>query len=187
VVDLAAKSPLADVLPLSAGGVTLAETPPAFITSVMPFASKHDACSEAMQKAHDVGLPAVGRTSGKAGGRLIWTGRGQYFFVGEAAVAAAVGKTAAVTDQSDGWAVMLLEGEAADAVMARLTPIDMRPEVFKRGHTARTELAHMMTVITRTPKGFEIMVMRSFAKTAAHHIHQAMDSVAAQKALAPAS
>jgi len=184
VVDLIAKSPLADLLPLGAGNTTLTEATPDFITSVMPFTGKDAACSEAMQKAHDVALPAVGRSTGKTGGRLIWTGRGQYFFVGDKPVAKAVAASAALTDQSDGWAVMALQGDDAALVMARLTPIDLRADSFKRGHTARSEMAHMMSVITRLPKGFEIMVMRSFAKTAVHHIHQAMDSVAAGKRLA---
>lgn len=180
MVDLIAQTPLEDLLPKSAGTTTLTEATPDAITSIMPGKGAEAACSEALQKAHEVALPSVGRSAGKAGNRVIWTGRGQYFLLGDKPVAKAVGKFAALTDQSDGWAVMLLEGEDAAAVMARLTPVDIRAQHFKRGHTVRTELAHMMSVITRTPKGFEIMVMRSFAKTAVSRIQEAMQSVAAQ-------
>jgi len=183
VVDLIAKTPLQDLLPHSTGTTTLSEATPARITSIMPFQNQTKACTDALKSAHAVGLPAIGRSSGKAGARVIWTGRNQFFFLADTPVAEAVAKTAALTDQTDGWAVMHLTGDQAAAVLARLTPIDLRTGHFKRGHTARTEMAHMMAVITRLSAGFEIMVMRSFAKTAVHHLKSAMDSIAAQSRL----
>ena len=66
-------------------------------------------------------------------------------------------------------------------MMARLVPVDLRPQVFKRGHTARTELQHMMASITRVgPKTLQIMVFRSFADTLVHDLKRAMEAVAAR-------
>ena len=183
VVDLVAKTPCADVLPVTVGGLTLSEAAPACITSVAPFKGAEVALSAAMEAAHGMAFPAPGRTTGKAALKAVWTGRGQCFLMGDVPADAGLAAHAALTDQGDGWAVMHLDGEAAEAVLARLTPLDLRASVFKRGHTARSELGHMMAVVTRTAKGFEIMVMRSFAKTAVHHIHEAMESVTAEAAL----
>lgn len=180
MVELVAQSPLEKVLPIDVGGTSLTEATPANITSIMPHKGKDKALGAALKKAHDLALPAVGRTSGKADLRMIWTGGGQYMLVGDKPAARALARVASLTDQTDGWAVMSLGGPSAADVLARLCPLDLRASVFKRGHTARTEVAHMMAVVTRMTNGFEIMVMRSFAQTMVHHTKRAMESVAAQ-------
>lgn len=180
MVELVAKSPLKELLPLAVGEANLTEETPANITSIMPHKGKEKALGEALKKAHGVALPAVGRTSGKADLRMIWTGGGQYMLVGDKPAARALARTASLTDQTDGWVTMSLAGPSSAQVLARLCPLDLRETLFKRGHTARTEVAHMMAVVTRNVNGFEIMVMRSFAHTMVHHLKQAMQSVAAQ-------
>lgn len=179
MVDLKATSPLEGAVPKQAGGVFLREAAPQFITAILPQKGAEKDLSAALKSAHGMALPGVGKTSGKAALRCLWAGRATYFLVGETAADPALSKCAALVDQSDAWAVMSLEGAAATEVLARLCPLDLRDSQFKRGQTARSEVAHMMAVITRTTRGFEIMVMRSFARTAAHHIDEAMKSVAA--------
>ncbi|NOX74712.1 MAG: sarcosine oxidase subunit gamma [Alphaproteobacteria bacterium] len=186
MVDLIAKSPLQDLLPVSAGETTLTEATPANITSISVHKGREKPLAEALKKAHDLTLPAIGRTSSKAGLSLIWSGRGQHMLLGDKQAARALARTSSLTDQTDGWAVMRLTGANAPDILARLCPLDLRAANFKRGHTARTEVAHMMTVVTRLNDGFEIMVMRSFAATMVHHLTQAMQSVAAQE-LMPSS
>ena len=180
MVELLAKSPLEGLLPRAAGGVQLRETAPAFITGIAPFAGKEKPCSEALEKAHGLGLPGVGRSSRAGAQTLLWAGRGQYLLLGDRPAARAIARHAALVDQSDGWAVMALEGEGAEAVMARLCPLDLRAGSFRRGHVARSELAHMMALVARRPKGLRIMVMASFAACAAERIAEAMESVATQ-------
>jgi sarcosine oxidase subunit gamma len=59
--------------------------------------------------------------------------------------------------------------------------VDLRPQVFKRGHTLRTELKHMMASITRIgAQSFQIMVFRSMARTLVHDLKTAMEAVAAR-------
>ena len=87
----------------------------------------------------------------------------------------------ALTDQSDAWAVLRLSGAASEDVLARLVPVDLRGSKFKRGHTARSQLQHMMVSVTRTgTTAFDIMVMRSFAATADHELSVAMKFVASR-------
>lgn len=183
MVDLIARTPLADQLPIELGDVTLSEAVPACITSLMPQAGKAKALSDALKTAHGAALPGAGRSTGKEGARIVWTGREQYFLLADTPADASLAEFASITDQSDGWAVLRLEGDSASDVMARLCPIDLRESQFKRGHTARTEVAHMMAVVTRLSKGYEIMVMRSFAQTLLGRVKETMTMVAAQATL----
>lgn len=178
MVKLVALSPAEGLLPVTVGTCTLSEVMPEAITSVTPFRGRETAVSDALKAEIGAGFPAPNRTTGKAGARAIWVGAGQALVLGPKVAP----DGAAVTEQSDAWAVFKLEGEDAEAVLARLTPIDVRRSVFKRGHTARTLLQHMTGSITRTgDKSLEIMVFRSMARTAVHELSEAMASVAARR------
>ena len=89
---------------------------------------------------------------------------------------------AAVTDQSDAWIVVRLEGAGAEDVLARLVPIDLRGRAFPQDSAARTLLGHMSVGIVRVPGGFEIRAFRSMAGTLAHELGRAMRAVAARGA-----
>ena len=100
----------------------------------------------------------------------------------EPAPEASLAEHAALTDQSDAWLVVRLEGAGARDVLARLTPVDLRDSAFKRGHTARTELAHMMASLTRVgPQAYQVLVFRGFSQTLAHDLKSAMEGVAARR------
>ncbi|MBT8409582.1 MAG: sarcosine oxidase subunit gamma [Alphaproteobacteria bacterium] len=177
MAKLIALTPCADLLPLVAGRITLSEHVPEAITSVSPFAGRGAEVSAALKEIAGGRLPKPNRTTGARGFRVIWTGRHQVMVLGPPVSVPG----AAIADQSDGWAVLRLAGPGADQVLARLTPVDLRRDVFKPGHTARTLLRHMSCSITRTgAESYEIMVFRSMAKTAVHDICEAMTSVAAR-------
>lgn len=180
MADLVAKSPCEGLLPVTAGDVTLSEVAAGWITALAPFRGQEAALSTALKAAHGMGFPEAGRAVGKAGSRCVWTGRGQAFLIGPAPDAA-LAAHAAVTDQSDAWAVVALEGVGAEAVLARLVPVDLRASVFKRGHTVRTLCGHMTVSITRVgAEAFQIMAFRSMARTLAHELGHAMELVAAR-------
>ncbi len=129
-------------------------------------------------------LPTVGKVISKKHVRAMWAGQGQWFVVGDIELqilVEALDTKAAVTDQSDAWVILTLVGEDAAEVMSRLCSLDL--DALEQGQTARAEFAHMMSCITPIPEGFEIMIMRSFAKTAIHHTREAMHKLAAQRAL----
>jgi len=177
VASLVAKSPCAGLVPVSVGNVTLDEVETAAITSLSPLVGADQA---ALKAAHGMAFPAVGRATGKAGARAVWTGRGQAFLIGPAADST-LARQFAMTDQTDAWAVLRLEGAGATEVLARLCPLDLRDAVFKRGHTARSLIGHMTASITRVGvSSFDILVFRSMAATAVHELSVAMKSVAAQ-------
>lgn len=177
MIKLIAKSAFDGALPVAMGECSLIEVIPDAITSVAPFSGQEVAVSAALKARFGNGLPKANRSLSKGGARITWFGPGQMMVVG---VDPGPLAGAATSDQSDGWAVMRLTGAGAEAVLARLVPVELRIAVFKRGHTARTLLFHMTASITRVgPDSFEVMVFRSMAGTAVHEISRAMASVAA--------
>jgi heterotetrameric sarcosine oxidase gamma subunit len=161
VVNLIAKTPLWGQEPVELGGVVLAEQALRPITSIAPFD---------LPAAAALGFPAPNTVLASNGGRLVWTGRDQAFLIGSEAGRWA--ETAALTDQSDGWACMALTGAGAVDVLARLVPIDLR--AMGVGGCARTTLGHMSLIVIGVEAGFQLMVFRSMAKTAWHELETAM-------------
>lgn len=182
MADLIAKSPCEGVLPVTHGSVTLSEVEMTTLTSLAPFKGQDKALSDALKEAHGMALPAVNRASGKEGARTVWFGQGQAMLIGPQPDTS-LAKHCAMTDQSDAWAMVRLEGEGAEDVLARLVPLDLRRAYFKRGHSARSQLQHMMVSITRTgDNAFLILAFRSMAKTLVHDLETAMQGVAARGA-----
>ena len=180
MADLIARSPCEGLLPLSIGGVTASEDLPEAMTSIVPFRGGENDLSKVMKTAHGMGFPSPGRATGKAGARAIWFSQGQALLMGPQPDAA-LASHATLTDQSDAWAVVRLEGQGVVDVLARLVPLDLRVSSFKRGHTARTDLVHMMASLTKTGENaFQVMVFRSMAATLVHDLKTAMEGVAAR-------
>lgn len=166
--NLIASSAASGLCPVTIGAMHLTERTPT-LTSVSPFRGKKTAVRKAL--GHWPG-------PNEAKGPVLWAGRNLAFVVGECADLTGL---AATTDQSDAWAALTLEGEALEAVMARLTPLDTG--AMGVGATARGLLGHMSALYHRTPAGMDIYVFRSMTQTAVHEITHAMTSVAARAAI----
>jgi sarcosine oxidase subunit gamma len=170
VANLIALTPCAGLLPIAHGGVEVTEVVPDRLISVAPYRGQHEAVSAQLKTQVGVGLCAPNRRAGT----VTWFGHGTWLVAGEVVL-----DGAAVTDQSDAWAVIQLSGAAAEDVLARLVPVDLRVQVFKTNHVAKTMLGHMAVTISRTgTASFEIMVMRSMAKTLVHDLDVAMRALA---------
>ena len=174
--ELIAKSAL-EGRSLSLGGVNLAEVEvgPIFSIAVFPGGGKTVARG---LKSLGLAFPAPNSFVEKAGARIVWTGRYQAFLMGVAPPAL---DGAAVTDQSDGWAVLALSGASAVDVLARLVPMDLRLSACPVGSALRTQVNHMNAVILRTgDHSFEAMVFRSMAQSAWHELETATHMVEAR-------
>ena len=170
----------AGLLPLTAGERTLSEGDAGRITALAAHRGRADALAEALQAAHGMALPAPNRATGRAEARAVWFGLRHVVLIGPDPDAS-LSDHADVTDQSDAWAVVRLEGPGAEDVLARLVPVDMRQATFKRGHTVRTQIMHMSGSITRVgDAAFQIMAFRSMAETLVHDLQTAMEGVAAR-------
>ncbi len=175
MVDLAAKSPAAGLLPVSHGDLVLQESDIQEIWSIAPFSGAERAVSAALRKSLKMSLPPIGRATRTGSAKLLWAGRDVYFLVGSGLPAKL---NAAVTDQSDAWCCVTLEGAHVEAVLARICPLDLRN--METGSVARSLLGHMTAIIVKIDNGYELMVFRAFAKTLVHELQDAMRSVDAQ-------
>jgi len=180
VARLTARSPCAGLDPVSVGRYGLGEVDYGSITSVAPFRGREREVSDALKAAIGSGLPAPNRVIGRTGARVAWSGLGQAFVLGPSVAP----EGAAVTDQSDAWTCLALNGRDAADVLARLTPLDLRHHRFRRGHAARSLLGHMPCLFLRPGVArYEILVFRSMARTAVHELRRAMEDVTARMAL----
>jgi heterotetrameric sarcosine oxidase gamma subunit len=177
VASLIAKTPLAG-RELVLGGVTLSGVALGRVTSVAPFRGQTVAVGALL----GLGFPAPGRIVQGASHRMVWTGREQAFLFG--AVPEGLADLAALTDQSDGWAGIALEGPGAADALMRLVPLDLRAAAFPPGQVARAPLNHMQAVLLRTgDQAFTLMVFRSMAESAWHELETVLRALAARAAL----
>ena len=170
-------------LPFAAGGVMLVERPHALMVTVAAYAGAMLDTSLICRDVTGLNLPEAGRWSASAAWEIAYSELDAWCLWGPqeglAELAEALEPHAAVTDQSSGFAGLRIAGDSAAAVLARLTPIDLRPNAFPNGHAARTEIAHMSGLILARDEGYDIWVARSFARTLHHDLTEAMKSVGA--------
>lgn len=178
MAKLIAKSASDGLLPVRIGALTLSEAAAASITAIAPYPGKTAAAATALKSIRlDWPAPDRAAISGKAA--CLWSGRDQAFLVN--AAPDALSEIAALTDITDGWAGLALDGAGAAEALARLIPLDLGPGAFPVGATARSGLGHMMVLIHRSgPQTFTLWVFRSMVRTAVHEIETAMKSLAAR-------
>jgi sarcosine oxidase subunit gamma len=178
VAELAARAAAAGLgLPLTVGGATLAALPEAPMWSVAPFRGREDATAAALGTA----LP-TGRVAAVPGGRLIWAGFRAWLLQGPDP-GEELAELAAVAAQGDAWCGLGLSGPAARDVLARLVPLDLDPAAFPVGAAARSLLRHTPLLLVAEAQGFELLVPRSYARTAVRELDAAMRGVEARAAL----
>lgn len=183
MADLQPSSPLGHMRPVQIGTSLLTEVVPESVHAILPFPGQMPAASRMLAAQLGAGFPQPGRSAvGHGDLRLLWAGREQAFAVGPMPdeVSAHLAQHAAVADVSAAWVVLRLSGPDTEEVLARLTPLDLHRDVFRVGHTARTEVQHMTALLVRMPSAIEIWGMRSMAETLRHDLIRAMRSVAAR-------
>ncbi|MFD1508941.1 sarcosine oxidase subunit gamma [Lacimonas salitolerans] len=180
MAELLATTPCAGLLPITVGSVTAEEAAAGPMTALAPFKGQTGGLADALQAAHGLGWPAPGQRMVQGAARIMWFGHSHALLTG-AAPDPALAAHAALTDQSDAWAVVRLHGAGARDVLARLTPLDLRDAVFPAGTCARSDLAHMQGAVLRTgDQAWQVMVFRSMAATLVHDLEIAMRAVAAR-------
>jgi heterotetrameric sarcosine oxidase gamma subunit len=180
VPELIAKSPLSGVWPVAHGGLRLSEHLLGPVTSIAILPGQDKAVARGL-KPLGLGFPPPNTFTTAGEATLVWTARNQAFLMG---VAALTITGAALTDQSDGWAALRLEGPTAPDALMRLYPLDLRLQSFPQGAAGRAPLNHIQSILMRTaPYVFDILVFRSMARTAWHEIDAAMKTLAARLSL----
>lgn len=155
--------PAAALAPQTAGAYRIEPAQPDRITALSPFDAN--------------GLPPPGKAETRPGGVLLWAGHGLWLATGTAPA------LTPATDATDAWVVLRLSGPAPDAVLARLTPIDLRPLHFRPGQVARSLVGHIAALLHRpeaAPEVLEIWLPRSMAAHAEGEIAEAARALAAR-------
>lgn len=174
---LASRSPCAGILPVEVEGCRLVEMHPEVIVSVAPYRGRENAVSGTLDREIGLPFPAPNRFVQKGSVRAVWVGPSLAMVIGARVELA----NAAVTDQSDGWSIMRLDGPLAVDVLARLVPVDLRLSRFQCGEVVQTLLDKVNCGIARLDEtAFEIMTFRSMSQTAVGDLAVAMNSVAAR-------
>ena len=132
-----------------------------------------DGADAVLQGLHGALPPRLPQLSAGTLFDLIATGPGRWLAVSAdraiaATLAAALGPHGAVSDQSDGLALVRVAGPAARSVLAKGCPVDLHPRAFAEGAAAATMIGHINTTLWRRPdRGtdpvFDLAVARSMA------------------------
>ncbi|WP_336490423.1 sarcosine oxidase subunit gamma [Methylobacterium nigriterrae] len=128
------------------------------------------ALARTLSRSFGLPLPETG-TAHFAGERgLVWSAPGQWLAVagtreGLHGLATALRGLAAVSDQSDGRALLRVSGRSARAALAKGVAVDLHPRAFRAGRSAVTSIAHIGAQIWQRDEAptYEIAVARSFA------------------------
>ncbi len=140
---------------------------------------------KAAQSALDCAIPAANRFSdGKSDGsafRIVSAGNRQFFIMGEAdKLPGALEAALHVTDQSDGWVGIRMEGSATREVLSRLCSLDFHPTNFAEGHAARVPFEGMLALIACENVGegrYSVYFQSSSARSFVGHVSHAATSV----------
>lgn len=129
-----------------------------------------------LQQGWSLALPGPRQSSNGAGTRAIRTAPDQILLIcahvapdARAAIRDRLGTAGYITDQSDVWAVFELAGPDTRAALERLCPLDLHPDVFPQGASARTVMEHMGAIILRS--GADRFVLLSARSSAGSFLH----------------
>jgi methylglutamate dehydrogenase subunit D len=145
------------------------------LATVMARAGRRKAITAALAME----LPIGSRRTVAGDLSLIGTGPDVWLAVKEEAepgwargLAVQLGDAASVSDQSSGYAVLRLEGEAARELLSRGAFIDFHPSVFGAGSAAVTIIAHMGVVLWQSDNAptYEVGLFRSYTASFWHWI-----------------
>ncbi len=180
MADLIARSACAGLLPLTHGALTLREETFGAVTALATYKGQGADLSGALQTAHGVMLAGPNRATRAEGALCLWSGLDQMLLLGPEPDPE-LERYGAITDQSDAWAILRLDGVGCVDVLARLVPLDLRERSFAIGHAARSLLGHLPVIVTRLgAQCFLILGYRSMAGTLVADLDTAMSSVSAR-------
>ncbi len=137
------------------------------ITSLVSSAKEQAALVKVIKKQFGLALPEQGKALVKKDVALLWTAPFQYLLLADAVTSEArdaLGSVTAVSDQSDGRAVLRLSGAKVRQTLAKGCMLDLEDQAFPVGAVASTSIAHMGVQIWRVDAShYDLLVARSMA------------------------
>ena len=166
-------------------GLTFDEAPARSLVSLARRRGEAGAALDAnISKAFGVDLPEPGRFASANGVTIMFSQPGQWLIAAErdgleAEAKAAAAGAGTVTDQSDSFTELMLEGPMAREVLSRLSSLDYA--TFEIGQVARTPMQQIAVTIARTGEdAYRLNTSRSTARDFAHDVDVAVKSIAAR-------
>jgi sarcosine oxidase subunit gamma len=146
--------------------------PPRSMMSIAAFKTTAAALHQA------ISLPVTPHCSLSEDITFLWSGPATWLALSEAPdlesrIRHLANGLAAITDQSDGRAILRVTAPAAK--LQKLVPIDLHESAFAPNATALTLAGHIPAQIWRTTTGFELCCFRSFAESLYHSIVEACE------------
>ena len=184
---LTARTPL-DGYAGTFGGIALAEAAGLSLVSAAVPRGGDDAFAAALAEGFGASRPSPGDSApgDRLGARILGMQPDQLFILFEApdpdraaeTVSAALGPAAYVTDQSDSWAMLRIQGRGVRAALERLCMLDLDDAAFPEGRVARTVMEHLAVIILRDgADSFLLMSPRSSARSFLHAVEQSVATV----------
>ncbi len=156
------------------GRVMLAEFPVGAIMQVQAWPDAVQAAIDAIATLFPGDVPPLGRAADHGEAIVAHVAPGRFMIAGTAedlparlssALPASAG---AVTDLSHGRAILVVEGEAAEAVLQKCVALDLAPAAFPVGRAAASMIHHVdVLIVRRAADKFELWALRSFAEALA--------------------
>ena len=137
-----------------------------------------DGITAMLVRLHGAVPPRLPRLSAGPSFDMVATGPGRWLVISgdraiAASLAAVLGTTCAVSDQSDGLALVRIAGPAARSVLAKGCPVDLHDRAFAVGAAAATMIGSINATVRRRPDAgsapvFDLAATRSMAGSFAH-------------------
>jgi heterotetrameric sarcosine oxidase gamma subunit len=139
-------------------------------------ARRRDAFSERLRSSYQLELPSGPRREVTEPLTLLGTGPRTWLAMRRRGkplapeLARELEETAAVTDQSDSYAVLRLSGPMIRATFEKGLGVDLHPRAFEVGDVAVTTCSHIGVVVWQTDEAptYELAVLRSYAGSLWH-------------------
>lgn len=83
-----------------------------------------------------------------------------------------------ITDQSDSWVALALQGDDAVSALERICPLDLHPTHFVPNRVARTVMEHLAVIILcESENHYVLLSPRSSANSFLHAVEQSLRNV----------
>ncbi|MEO0912095.1 MAG: sarcosine oxidase subunit gamma [Pseudomonadota bacterium] len=139
------------------------------------------ALADALQTLWNLALPTPKQSTQSANTRALRTAPDALLLIlpEEAPVAAKLQGSGYITDQTHGLTVLDVSGPDTPSALERLCPLDLSPEAFPEGATARTLVEQLGTTLLRLgDTHFLLISASSSAESTLHAVETAYHSVA---------
>ncbi|MCC6984670.1 MAG: hypothetical protein IT535_15510 [Bauldia sp.] len=153
---------------VSRSAFTVRELDGVRIWTVMARAGGVAALAERVEAEYGLGLPDGPRRTANEGAALLGIGPGKWLLVqpdGSPPPAGRLGGLAALVDQTGGFGLLELRGEAAREALGRTVAVDLAPGAFPPGSVASTlieDVGIVLAALDDAAPAYQLFVPRSF-------------------------